>query len=429
VVREIDDRSTLGTEVLLSMRQYRGLVPHIDVSTKLIPPSFLVGYKRATPNDLVLNRMQASNSMFFRTALEGVVSPDYAVFRPEIDVSTEYLGQLFRSVPMCGQFRAESKGLGTGTSGFLRLYSDRFAAIPIPLPPREEQDQIVAYLRAQDAQIARFIRDKRRLIEVLNEQKQTLIHRAVTRGLDPKARLRPSGIEWLGAVPEHWFVRRLKFVADNVTEQTDSQRDGEIYLALEHVESWTGKMSPPQGAAAFSSTVKRFKKDDVLFGKLRPYLAKVVRAQASGVCVSEFFVLRAKDAEVLPAYLELLLRTKKVIEIVNSSTAGAKMPRADWTAVGNLRLAFPPKTEQRRILSAVADETGSLDVASSQARGEITLMQEYRDRLIADVVTGQLDVRAWMPGPDDVIDETAAVIDDEDAMADEGAEDDDDGHE
>jgi len=229
VVREIDDRSTLGTEVLLSMRQYRGLVPHNDVSTKLIPPSFLVGYKRAKPNDLVLNRMQASNSMFFRTALEGVVSPDYAVFRPEIDVSTEYLGQLFRSVPMCGQFRAESKGLGTGTSGFLRLYSDRFAAIPIPLPPRDEQDQIVAYLRAQDAQIARFIRDKRRLIEVLNEQKQTLIHRAVTRGLDPKVKLKASGIEWLGEIPEHWRVMPLKAAAavafsgvDKLTEEGES---------------------------------------------------------------------------------------------------------------------------------------------------------------------------------------------------------------
>ncbi|HLF96483.1 MAG TPA: hypothetical protein VI457_05015 [Methylococcaceae bacterium] len=141
-------------------------------------------------------------------------------------------------------------------------------------------------------------------------------------------------------------------------------------------------------------------------------------------------MLRIKDAEVLPAYLELLLRTKKVIEIVNSSTAGAKMPRADWTAVGNLRLAFPPKTEQLRILSAIADETGDLDVASEQARGEVTLMQQYRDRLIADVVTGQLDVRGWVPGPDDMIGEAAAMDEEDEAdMREQGADDDDDGHE
>lgn len=430
VLREIDDRSSLGTEVLLSMRQHRGLVPHKDVSTKEIPPSFLVGYKRTKPNDLVLNRMQASNGMFYRTALEGIVSPDYAVFRPIADVNTEYLGLLFRSAPMRGQFRAESKGLGTGTSGFLRLYSERFAAMLIPLPPPDEQEQIVAYLRAQDAKIGRFIRDKRRLIEVLNEQKQTLIHRAVTRGLDPNVRLKPSGVEWLGEVPEHWFERRLKFVADNITEQTDTQRDGEIYLALEHVEGWTGKMNPPPGATAFSSTVKRFQADDVLYGKLRPYLAKVVRPLVPGVCVSEFFVLRTKTPEVLPQYLELLLRTKKIVEIVNSTTVGAKMPRADWTTVGNMRLPFPPMQEQLRILSALARDTSGFDATTAQVKDEIRLMQEYRDRLISDVVTGQIDMRGWAPGPEDVFGEEAMLAgEDDEALEDQGAEDDDDGHE
>ena len=99
-LREIDDRSTTGEETLLSMRQHRGLVPHNDVSTKHIGAEHLVGYKRVRPDELVLNRMQAGNAMFFRSSLSGLVSPDYAVFRTLRDDNPEYLGHLFRAAPM-----------------------------------------------------------------------------------------------------------------------------------------------------------------------------------------------------------------------------------------------------------------------------------------------------------------------------------------
>ncbi|MCI1192374.1 hypothetical protein MOJ79_11020 [Calidifontimicrobium sp. SYSU G02091] len=286
---------------------------------------------------------------------------------------------------------------------------------PLFLPPRAEQDQIVAYLRAQDAHIARYILAKRELIKLLIEQKLAIIDRAVTRGLDPNVRLKPSGIEWLGEVPEHWELRRLKFLASNTTNQTTTKASDEIYLALEHVQSWTGVARPLEGEVEFASTVKRFVADDVLFGKLRPYLAKVTRARRAGVCVSEFLVLRARKELILPAYLEQLLRCKRVIDLINSSTAGAKMPRADWTFIGNVRLSIPRQDEQEAILSHILRETKDLDEAIARAEEEIQLIREYRDRLIADVVTGQIDVRGWRPGPDDVVsdEELAALGDDE----------------
>ncbi|MCL4747504.1 MAG: restriction endonuclease subunit S [Burkholderiaceae bacterium] len=420
-LREIDDRSKTGEETLLSMRMQRGLVPHNDVSVKRIAPENLIGYKKAQPDELVLNRMQAGNAMFFRNRQSGLVSPDYAVFRLLRDDNPEYLGHLFRSWPMRGLFRSESKGLGTGTSGFLRLYSDRFASLVIPLPPRPEQDDIVAYLRVQDAHIARFIKTKRDLIKLLTEQKLRIIDHAVTRGLDASVALKPSGIEWLGEVPEHWELQRLKFLASNVTNQTTTKANDESYLALEHVESWTGVARPLDGEVEFASTVKRFVTDDVLFGKLRPYLAKVTRAVRAGVCVSEFLVLRSRKQLVLPAYLEQLLRCKRVIDLINSSTAGAKMPRADWTFIGNARLPIPPVNEQQDILSFIALETKDLDETIQRANDEIALIREYRDRLIADVVTGQVDVRGWQPGPDDVVDDAAlaALGDDQEDVTEE----------
>lgn len=400
--REVDRRSKHGEETHLSMSQVHGLVPSKDLGRKSLQSENYAGGKLVAEHDLVLNRLKAHLGVFARAKQAGVVSPDYTVLRPKGDASVRYCESLFKTPMYVGEFRRRTKGI---VEGFWRLYTDDFYNVTALLPPPEEQGQIVAYLRAQDAHIARFIKTKRDLIKLLTEQKLRIIDHAVTRGLDPAVALKPSGIEWLGEVPEHWELRRLKFLSNNVTNQTTTKANDEIYLALEHVESWTGVARPLQGDVEFASTVKRFVTDDVLFGKLRPYLAKVTRAVRAGVCVSEFLVLRSRKDLVLPAYLEQLLRCKRVIDLINSSTAGAKMPRADWTFIGNVRLAVPPVDEQQNILSFIAVETKDLDETVRRANDEIKLILEYRDRLIADVVTGQVDVRGWQPGPEDVVDD------------------------
>lgn len=137
-LREVDERSTTGTETLRSLRQQLGLVPHVDVSEKPITSAQLIGYKRTEPGDIVMNRMQAGNGMFARTPILGLVSPDYAVLRPTDTFKVEYYIELFKTPLFRAIFRAESKGLGTGTSGFLRLYTDRFGQVSMPMPPVSE---------------------------------------------------------------------------------------------------------------------------------------------------------------------------------------------------------------------------------------------------------------------------------------------------
>lgn len=422
--REFDRRSTHGEETHLSMSQVHGLVPSKSLGRKSLQSESYAGGKLVEEHDLVLNRLKAHLGVFARAKQAGVVSPDYTVLRPKGEVSVRYCESLFKTPMYVAEFRRRTKGI---VEGFWRLYTDDFYNVPTLLPPPEEQDQIVAYLRAQDAHIARLIKAKRDLIGLLTEQKLRIIDHAVTRGLDESVALKPSGIEWLGDVPEHWELRRLKFLAINTTNQTTTKANDEVYLAMEHVQSWTGVAQPLEGEVEFASTVKRFVADDVLFGKLRPYLAKVTRAKCNGVCVSEFLVLRSRKELVLPAYLEQLLRCKRVIDLINSSTAGAKMPRADWTFIGNVRLPIPRKDEQEAILSYIETETKDLDQAIIRAEDEIKLIREYRDRQIADVVTGQVDVRGWVPGPDDVVaeEDLAALAGDEEIDAD-GEEDDGD---
>jgi len=411
-------------EPLLSIDRYLGIIKQSDTGRKVRAPKDRAGYKLIEPGELGYNILNAFMGSVGVSRYRGIVSPAYAVARLRTEQEPWYFHYLLRTSLYQRQFNRFSYGIMYERN---RLYYDRFKVIPIPVPPKLDQETIVAYLRAQDAHIARFIKAKRDLIALLTEQKLRIIDHAVTRGLDASVKLKPSGIDWLSEVPGHWELRRLKFLASNTTNQTTTKASDEIYLALEHVQSWTGVARPLEGEVEFASTVKRFVADDVLFGKLRPYLAKVTRANCAGVCVSEFLVLRSRKELILPAYLEQLLRCKRVIDLINSSTAGAKMPRADWTFISNVRLPVPRKDEQEAILSYIGLETKDLDDAIARAEDEIKLVREYRDRLIADVVTGQVDVRGWTPGPDDVVtDEDLAALDDGEDDEAQGEEDDDD---
>ena len=370
-------------------------------------------YKRAVKGDIAYNMMRMWQGAVGPVPEDGLVSPAYVVVKPYAEANSTYFSYLFRTAAYMQEVNKFSRGIVADRN---RLYWESFKQMPSLVPPRPEQDQIVTYLRTQDAHIACFIRAKRDLIALLTEQKLRIIDHAVTRGLDASVKLKPSDIEWLGEVPAHWEVKRLKFLAGNITSQTTTKADDEIYLALEHVQSWTGVARPLGGEVEFASTVKRFVADDVLFGKLRPYLAKVTRVVCAGVCVSEFLVLRSRQELILPAYLEQLLRCKRVIDLISSSTAGAKMPRADWNFIGNVRLPIPRKDEQEAILSHIGRETKDLDETIARAEDEIKLIREYRDRLIADAVTGQVDLRGWQPGPDDVVsDDDLAALGDDDA--------------
>jgi type I restriction enzyme S subunit len=143
LLREIDERSSTGNEPLLSMRMHHGLVLFAEHFSRAPQAATLVGFKVVRPGHFVVNRMQAGNGVIFASELTGLVSPDYAVFQPIGDANVVFLGELFRSRAVRAKFRSESKGLGTGSSGFLRLYNDRLGAIHVALPPRTGQEAIL----------------------------------------------------------------------------------------------------------------------------------------------------------------------------------------------------------------------------------------------------------------------------------------------
>ncbi len=297
----------------------------------------------------------------------------------------------------------------------LRLYFDQFGQIAIPVPPRSEQDQIVAYLRAQDSHIARFIKTKRDLIKLLTEQKLRIIDHAVTRGLDSSVALKASGIEWLEEVPEHWEVKPLKrWVRLNAhTLGQKTSPDFEFrYVDIGSVQ--TGRLVKEPERIRFEAAPSRarrvLRRGDTIISTVRTYLKAIwyVSEDADDLIASTGFAVLTPGSGVEPEYLGYVIQSSPFVNRVTANSIGIAYPAIAETVLGRFPVALPPTVdEQQAIVARIKTESAPLDDAITRTEDEIKLIREYRDRLIADVVTGQVDVRGWQPGPDDVVDDAA----------------------
>ena len=198
--REVDERSASGDEELLSVSHTTGVTPRSQKNVTMFKAESYVGHKLARPGDIVVNTMWAWMAALGVAKQTGIVSPSYGVYRPLNDqnFNAAFLDYLLRIPNMKWEYVCRSKGIRTSR---LRLYADQFLDTVYPCPPREEQDRIVSFLRAKDSDIRRLIRNKRRLIELLIEQKQGIINRLVTYGVNTQAPIKATGIDWMPAIP------------------------------------------------------------------------------------------------------------------------------------------------------------------------------------------------------------------------------------
>lgn len=182
--RENTRYSVDGEEVLYSLRMNEGLVPHNDVSDKVIPSPDLVGYKKISPGQIVMNRMRAAIGLFGLADAEGIVSPDYSVFDVSKTAHPAYFLRLFKTAPMMTAFRILSKGLGTGQSGFMRLNADRFGEVRVAVPGYDEQRKISDVVERRIEQVVRIQNTTEHSVELLKGFRAALITAAVTGQID-----------------------------------------------------------------------------------------------------------------------------------------------------------------------------------------------------------------------------------------------------
>jgi type I restriction enzyme S subunit len=201
--------------------------------------------------------------------------------------------------------------------------------------------------------------------------------------------MKDSGIEWIGQIPEHWEVKRLKYLLTLINNKVESKNSQYRYIGMESVESNTGKLT--EISSEVDGQASKFKKDHILFGKLRPYLAKVHLAKFDGISSTEFLIYETKS-EVNNKFIAPLLLSDGFINTVNASTYGSKMPRASANFISNIVLAFPGIDEQKNITKFIEDSNLKINQAIDLQQQQIEKLKEYKTTLINSAVTGKIKV-------------------------------------
>jgi len=398
--KSIRNRSDLP---LLSVLREKGVVLRTSLSQEEnynFVPDDLSNYQVTSEGDLVVNKMKAWQGSVGIALQDGIVSPAYYIFELE-EIKKKYAHRLLRSRLYADFFGRASDGVRIGQWD---LGIQAMKRIPVVIPPPEEQDAISRYLDDVDRRIARFVRNRRRLIEVLNEQKQAIINRAVTRGLDPNVPLKPSGVDWLGDIPEHWEIVKLKYLSRiryGLGQPPKEVKDGLPFIRATNVKS--GQIVErnlvyvdPEDVPDNRNAILRNKEIVVVRSGALTADSALIPESYDGAVVGYDMVLTVKAA--LPEFVaNSLLSPYMLHDQLYILRSRAAQPHLNAEELGNVLVALPPFNEQARIVKYIFQETSLLQGLISRAQREIDLIREYRTRLISDVVTGKVDVRHLAP--------------------------------
>ena len=321
---------------------------------------------------------------------DGMITGAYTVFESLGRGSPEYFELFYRAMD-------DRKLLSPLYSGLRNtIPAERFLGTKTPQPPPDEQAAIVRFLDWSNGRLERAIRAKRKVIALLGEQKQAIIHRAVTRGLDPSVPLKPSGIPWLGDIPEHWETIRSKWLFSprkDLAMPDDVQLSAtQAYGVIPQAE-FEEKVGRRVVKISMHLEKRRHVQKDDFVISMRSFQGGLERAWASGAIRSSYIVLKS-ERNVDTEFFAYLFKSRGYIGAIQATGDFIRDGQdLNFTNFCHVDLPLIPLAEQRAIAAFIADSTSGLVATSSRLTREIELLREYRTRLVANVVTGKLDVR------------------------------------
>lgn len=383
-------------------------------------------YQRAVKGDIAYNMMRMWQGAVGIAPADGLVSPAYVVATAHDGVDPAYYAYLFRTDDYMKEIDSFSRGIVPDRN---RLYWQAFKQMPSAYPSPDEQHLIVRFLDWHGAMTGKLIRAKRRLIALLNEQKQSIIHRAVTRGLDPAAKLKPSGVDWLGDVPEHWSVAALRHRYEQcLGKMLDTKQiTGQHLMRYLRNQDVQWERINTDSLPTMDIRPEEVERCTVRPGDLlvceggKPGRAAIWEGDGEP-CGFQKALHRLRAIDEQSDFPQFLLLQLQIAVALDAFAEGDKSTIAHLTGemLRASRFVFPPADEQNAIVQWVGEERRQIDGAIRLAQDEITFVQEFRTRLIADVVTGQLDVRAVAADLPDVAEtDTADDLTDEDELDDD----------
>ena len=389
---------------LLSIYTDIGVKPRKELEERGNRATTTDGYWLVKQDDFIVNKLLAWMGAIGLSDYDGVTSPAYDILRKIRPLNERFYEYLFR----CGLYFIEFKKWSKGIMEVrLRLYFDQFGQIPLVFPMVDEQDKIVNFLDRKTGQIDELIRIKERRIELLHEQRTVLINQAVTKGLDPNVELKSSGVEWIGEIPKHWRIKRLKYISRIVASYVDKHiNPDEIQVNLCNYTDvyYNEKIDPSIDFMRGSCNQDEYersliKKGDIIITKdsesaddigIPTFIQKELTNVVCGYHLSIIRPLNEIDGEFLFRFIQSN-RTGRYFEV---NATGITRFSLGKSIIENLSTLLPPLSEQKEIANFLDRKTQQIDELISAERRKIELLKEYRQSLISEVVTGKIDVRS-----------------------------------
>lgn len=384
-----------NSEVLLSVYTDIGVKPRSELEERGNKASTTDGYWIVKKGDIIVNKLLAWMGAIGLSNYSGVTSPAYDILRIKHNYTPEYYNYLFRNGDMFTEFKRYSRGL---MDMRLRLYFSEFGNIKLPVPSIDEQQKIVSFLNTETARIDNLIAKQEKLIELLEEQRKSIISHAVTKGLNPNAPMKDSGLEWLGDVPEHWEVIPSKFYFKERKEKaeigdkqlTASQKHGIIYQ-----DEFIAENGRVMVVMKNPEILKKVRPNDFVIS-MRSFQGGLELSYLEGSISSAYVMLKPDLSLIHIEYFKYLFKTPRYIQSLQSTSNLIRDGQAlRFNNFSQVKLILPPKSEQQEIVEYLDEEKNKIDNLISTQIQLIEKLKEYRSSIISHAVTGKIDVREF----------------------------------
>jgi type I restriction enzyme S subunit len=415
IFAERDERSVAGEETLLSVSAYTGVTPRSEIIEEgdyLSRSESLVGYKVCHRDDLVMNIMLAWNRGLAISRFKGIVSPAYCVFTIIDGSVPAFLNYLVRTDQYTLYFKAFSSGV---IDSRLRIYPQTFGSLFCCLPSYMEQQTIATFLDRETAKIDTLVAEQENLIDLLKEKRRAVISHAVTKGLDPTVPMKDSGIEWLGEVPAHWEIKRVKHLSLVISKGTtpttvgaEFTSEGVRFLKAENITESGVSLEPEFFISEAAHTIlsrSSLQEGDILVVIAGATTGKsaVLGPNAIPANTNQAVAFVRPSEKNMSGFVCLWLGTNLVRNLILLDSVQSAQPNLSMEDLGNIPIPIPVSSEILELERYIHTETDKLNTLTAEAQHAIDLLKERRSALISAAVTGKIDVRGYHAQPQPIV--------------------------
>lgn len=401
--QRLENNAPIKTTNILSLTAKQGVIPLSEKEgggNK--PKEDLSAYRLAYPGDIVLNSMNVLSGSVGLSKYFGCVSPVYYMLRP---ISTLDDVRFYNYIFQTKEFQSSLKGLGNGilvkeTSNGklntirLRIPIDKLGNQYLAVPPYTIQNKIADFLDKKCSEIDSLSADIQTEIDTLEEYKKSVITEAVTKGLNPDVEMKDSGVEYIGTYPSLWTLKKLKYTFKERNER--SLTGSELLLSVSQYKGVIPSSENSMRTMQPNSLIgyKKVYKDDLVFNKLNPTLARFGKSEYEGITSPEFSIYIIDSNQLYTKFLEYILRTEKYSKEYGRITLGVGdgYTRLYTNQLGNVYVAVPSLVEQEQILLFLKSIIDEIDKTLSEKKEQLTTLAEYKKSLIYEYVTGKKEV-------------------------------------